>query len=346
MSEGGFSGAPVTKIESSVGTFALKSHPILFRDRMLANHAFQEFLATRTAIPIPYLYRWSQGAIRHVSVEERYIGRVVGTQPPPDTLLVKDESCWELSDWMPGQPVRSTGWIRDEALNNVIDAIAAMHSCVRDWSPNWSIPADCIERGLELRSNKLLSFVQSGFDNYKAQWESLADRNGHPVLLSLGRILSQARALGSRLLGPMQSLASIPRPSHWIARDLWREHFLFDGDRLTGVIDFTASKISWPGLDLARSLGTFLLDEDPRWESAVGRYQSVVGPNGIELDDIRVTHRVSTVLSAMHYVELACQSLDHQQARKAIYEPRIAARILELEMSMDSIAQSLQQAGA
>gem|GEM_PF-1485135 len=346
VSVGGFSGARVTKIESSVGTFALKSHPILFRDRVLANHTFQEFLATQTELPIPYLHRWSRGRTRHESVEEHDIGSVVSKKPLPDTLLVKDESCWELSDWMPGQPVRSTGWIRDEALNTVIDAIAAMHSCVRDWNPNWSIPADCIERGLELRFNKLLSFVHSGFDKYKARWKLLADRHGHPVLLSLGRILSQASDLGTRLLEPMQSLATIPLPSHWIARDLWREHFLFDGDRLTGIIDFTASKISWPGLDLARSLGTFLLDEDPRWESAVGRYRSAVSPNQIELEDIRVTHRVSTVLSAMHYVELACLNSDNQQARKAIYEPRIAARILELEISLNSIAKSLQQPGA
>lgn len=346
VSAGGFSGARVAKIESSVGTFALKSHPKQFRDRVLANHAFQEFLATQTALPIPCLHRWSQGRIRRASVEEHGIGRVVGTKPPPDTLLVKDESCWELSDWMPGQPVRSTGWIRDESLNHVIDAIAAMHSRVRDWSPNWSIPADCTERGLELRANKLLGFVQSGFDKCKAQWELFADRHGHPVLLALGRILSQARALGARLLEPMQSLATNPHPSHWIARDLWREHFLFDGDGLTGIIDFTASKISWPGLDLSRSLGTFLLDEDPRWESAVERYRSVAGPNEIEFNDIRVTHRVSTLLSAMHYVELACQSLDNQQATKAIYEPRIAARILELEISIDSIAMSLQRTDA
>jgi hypothetical protein len=346
IGSGGFSGATVTRIESALGTYALKPHPISFSDRIASTHAFQEFLAARTELPIPHLLRWSRGRLHFNSPQKHRIGNRNGPPQHPDTLFAIGEYCWELTDWKPGEPVRSTGWIRDEALNNVIDAIATMHAHVRDWELTWAAPVDCIERGLELRASKLSDYMQSGFDRCKTHWESIPDRRSQPVLKSLGRILSLARAVGSRLYKPMQELATIPVPSHWIARDLWREHFLFDGDRITGIIDFTASKISWPGLDLARSLGTFLLDEDPRWEAAIERYRFAVGKQEIELHDVRVTHRVSTILSAMHYVETACQSTESPQAWRLIREPRIAARILELETCMDSIAKAMQVTGA
>ena len=341
MGSGGFSGATVTKIESALGAYALKPHPISFSDRIASTHAFQEFLAARTELPIPRLLHWSPGRLQLSSAQDHSIGQLNGTPQRPDTLFAMGETCWELADWMPGEPVRSTGWIRDEALNNVIDAIATMHAHVRDSRPSWPAPVDCIESGLELRASKLTDYMRSGFDRCSTQWESIPDRRSQPVLASLGRILSLARAIGSRLYKPMQELATIPVRSHWIARDLWREHFLFEGDQLTGIIDFTASKISWPGLDLARSLGTFLLDEDPRWDAAIERYRSAMGQKDIDLRDVRVTHRVSTILSAMHYVEIACEHPESLQARNRIHEPRVAARILELEICMDSIAKAI-----
>lgn len=343
---GGFSGASVTKIESARGPFALKPHPILFQDRIIAIHAFQKFLATQTPLPIPRLLGWSHERPFSNSIAEHYIGRFERSPHSPDTLFVIGESCWELADWMPGEPVRSTGWIRDEALNNVIDAIATMHAHACDWRPAGPVPADCLERGLEFRASKLADYMQSGFDRCRTQWELIPNRRSQPVLSSLGRILSLSRAIGSHLYKPMQLLATVEIRSHWIARDLWREHFLFDGDRLTGIIDFTASKISWPGLDLARSLGTFLLDEDPRWESAIERYRLAAGQKDIELHDVRVTHRVSTILSAMHYVEIACRSVESLQAGNLLEEPRIAARVLELEICVDSIAKAMQVTNA
>ena len=341
VSVGGFSGAIVAKIESATGAFALKPHPIQSRDRIASAHAFQEFLAARTKLPIPRLLHWSSGRL-HFTYDRVPGVRGINEEPQKrDTLFVQGDSCWELADWMPGEPVCSSGWIRDEALNAGIDAIAKMHAHARDWSLPWPAPSECFESGLELRARKLAVYMQSGFDRCRTQWDSIPHRRRQPILASLGRILSLAITLGSRLIGPMQHLATQPIRSHWIARDLWREHFLFEGDRLTGILDFTASKISWPGLDLVRSIGTFLLDEDPRWETAVERYQTALGERNIKLHDIRVTHRVSTVLSAMHYVEMALESDENLQLGNRIDDPRIAARILELEVCMESIAKAM-----
>jgi Ser/Thr protein kinase RdoA (MazF antagonist) len=57
--------------------------------------------------------------------------------------------------------------------------------------------------------------------------------------------------------------------------DVWHDHVLFDGDRLTGLIDYGAMKIDHPAVDLARLLGSLVEDDPEGWSVGLAAYREV-----------------------------------------------------------------------
>src|SRR5262249_8929486 len=47
--------------------------------------------------------------------------------------------------------------------------------------------------------------------------------------------------------------------------DVWHDHLLFEGDRLTGLVDYGAVKLDHVAVDLARLLGSLLDDDESSW---------------------------------------------------------------------------------
>ena len=57
--------------------------------------------------------------------------------------------------------------------------------------------------------------------------------------------------------------------------DVWHDHVLFDGDRVTGLIDYGAMKIDHPAVDLARLLGSLAEDDLAGWTIGLAAYREV-----------------------------------------------------------------------
>jgi len=57
--------------------------------------------------------------------------------------------------------------------------------------------------------------------------------------------------------------------------DIWTDHVLFEGDRVTGLIDFGSAKIDHPAVDLARLLGDCLGGEPLRWQPLLDAYHTI-----------------------------------------------------------------------
>ena len=58
-------------------------------------------------------------------------------------------------------------------------------------------------------------------------------------------------------------------------RDARPEHFLFEGNRLSGLIDFGAMGFETVAADLARLLGEWLADYEPLRTEALAAYEQV-----------------------------------------------------------------------
>ncbi len=160
--------------------------------------------------------------------------------------------CWDLVDWMPGEPIEADTAI--EKISAGVAAIARFHLSTRHLGRRAQVAPAVVDRMLRLRQ--------------------LSDRIGSLVELSdsaaLNSPLEDAVRRAAQLLGTHwnqvrtqigQSLAAhMDRPvlTQYVLRDVHRQHILFSEDRPSGLIDFDAARIDTPAVDLARWAGSFL----------------------------------------------------------------------------------------
>jgi homoserine kinase type II len=87
-----------------------------------------------------------------------------------------------------------------------------------------------------------------------------------------------------------------------VLRDIWSDHLLFEGERVSGIIDFGTVRIDEPAADLARMLGSlhpYELDVRLRAIEAYNRKckDQPVNPTRVELLD-----RSGTLLTALQWM--------------------------------------------
>lgn len=95
-------------------------------------------------------------------------------------------------------------------------------------------------------------------------------------LAALGRgILELSRPLLPNIERSLQVAERIQLPLQPSIRDLRSEHFLFQGDALSGIVDFGSMRVESPVGDVARALGSLVGDEDSRREKGLAAYEAI-----------------------------------------------------------------------
>jgi homoserine kinase type II len=131
---------------------------------------------------------------------------------------------------------------------------------------------------------------------FVADWQRLVRSGWHP-LTAAGRedpLLPLLERAWHRL---PDALERVPRRlQRWTATaqrsqpclcDLWHDHLLFEGDRLTGLLDYGAVKVDHVAVDLARMLGS-LIDSDPAgWQAGLRAYRQIAP---LEADEEELAH--------------------------------------------------------
>jgi homoserine kinase type II len=84
--------------------------------------------------------------------------------------------------------------------------------------------------------------------------------------------------------------------------DVWHDHLLFEGDRLTGLVDFGAVKVDHVAVDLARLLGSLVGDEDDGWETGCAAYRAVRPLTADEETLARALDRTGTIIGAANWL--------------------------------------------
>ena len=108
---------------------------------------------------------------------------------------------------------------------------------------------------------------------------------------------------------------NIPFPLQPCLRDIWHDHVLFTGDKVTGLVDFGAIDIDTPATDIARLLGSL---GPATTRQAVGetgpRQPTSAGPTTSRNDESRAVHALDT--SRHHPRRLQLDPLDlHRRPR-------------------------------
>jgi homoserine kinase type II len=241
---GGYSGARLWRFRALPGELVLRSWPPHAPGRaQLENIHRWLFQTSETGLtPVP---------LRDMSA--RSIQEFEGT-------------LWEITPWLPGQP-DSTSPPSAARLHAAFAALAALHS-------QWAVQIDVnCSPGLALRYHALEQLLRGGFDVIEV---ALA---GHPPSSALvpraREWLALARSVAPTLYGALRIASRSTLKLQPCLRDARPEHFLFEQDRLCGIVDFGAMGLDCVAGDLARLIGDWLEGDRDSRTRALSAYEQI-----------------------------------------------------------------------
>jgi Ser/Thr protein kinase RdoA (MazF antagonist) len=235
---GGFSGARLWRLDTLADSFCLRAGASTETPSHLQQrHAL--ILRARAAGPV-------------------FVPAVISTSNG-STIVEHAQRCWEMMEWLPGtadfhaspSPAR---------LRAASSALAQLHIAWEGLAAATGIPPAVGRR---------LAAAQAVIPM------SAASRSRHPLLEPLRVRTRQALARWlpevPRMLGEWESFRCSLQPC---LRDVWHDHLLYQGDVLTGLVDYAGIGIDSVATDLARMLGSLIEDDDDRWREALDAYRA------------------------------------------------------------------------
>ena len=301
-SAGGLSGAQFWRLATPRCTLLLRRWPVEHPtpDRLRFIHAVLRHAADRGIDFLPVPIATADGA----------------------TLVSHAGHRWELAPWLPGVADYDRS-PRAEKLHAAMAALAEFHKAVADFQTSPPLasllrPAPAITTRLprlrELELGGADALAQAITDSH---WPELAPL-ARQFLAALPRAVPQA----IRQLVP---LADVKFPLQPCVRDVWHDHVLFDGDCVTGLVDFGAMQIDTPATDVARLLGSLVSDNEIGWRAGVAAYTSVRPLSEQELAAVTALDASGTILAAANWIRWI-----YLDGRRFDNRKKIAARFKRL----------------
>jgi len=242
---GGHSGARLWRYRSAAGQFVLRAWPPAGpgRTHLERVHHWLSLTADLGFTPVPIRDNSGQ------SLRE-YDGRL-----------------WEVAPWLNGAP--DCGHVPTAPhLRAAFAALAALHVRLAGLGDRGFSP------GLIERHRSVRRLIDGEFDVLEGVCSGLREKECGPreqVLrwLKLARLL--ARNVEIRLRSAVTRVVFL-QPC---LRDARPEHFLFEGDHLSGLVDFGAMGIETVAADLARLIGEWLEGDSSARCNALAAYEAV-----------------------------------------------------------------------
>ncbi len=304
---GGFSGARIWRVETAAGPLCLRAWPEAGpspRDLAFIHSLMDRARAVGLTF-VPEVLRAEGGATR----------------------VAESGRLWDLTSWMPGRAdfhEHPSG----ERLTAACAALARLHDV---WAPPKPVcgPCPAVARRLE-RARQWSELVSSGWRPSFAPHDvgavrHWAERAWAALSFRAGRVPETLAAWAGRW-APIQPCVG----------DVWHDHLLFEGDRLTGLIDYGGAKVDHVAVDLARLLGS-LVGDPAAWEVGLRAYRGVRPLTPEEAELAAVLDRTGTVLAAANWLRW----LYHE--RRAFEDSdAVARRLAALVTRMESWPETVE----
>jgi homoserine kinase type II len=302
-SAGGFSGACFWRLETDLGALCLRrwppEHPTIERLQFIQAvlwHVRQEgFLQA----PLPLETLRHAGYVQHAG------------------------HLWELSPWMPGQ---ADYHLQPSAgrLRSALGTLARFHQA----ASSFPLPetAATASPGIAQRLAQVRELLSGGFQRLAGSitsgvWPALDAR--------AGRLLELA---GRTAPGVQATLADAAARSVGLQpciRDIWHDHILYVGQRVSAIIDFGALRAENVSADIARLLGSLAGDDAQAWQVGLQAYQAVRPLSGDEHQLLVAFDRSTVLLSGLNWLRWVYQ--EHRQFdRPDVVLARIDANLTRL----------------
>jgi homoserine kinase type II len=272
---GGFSGARFWRLETARGPLCLRrwpaEHPSPIQlqvvHRVLAHADSRGF----KALPIP-----------------------IATSRGP-TFIQHAGHLWELTPWLPGK----ADWADRPSparLSAAMMALARFHQAVADFpelvSPKQASPA------IRRRFDHLIEWKERGLDELGAALRS-GSEDWTEYARRLIALFEPARATIEPAL--RQAGETIVAQQLCIG-DVWHDNVLFDGDEVSGLVDFGTLRTDSVAADIARLLASLAEDDPASWVSGLAAYQSVRPLAPAELALVPILDQAAVLLSGFNWL--------------------------------------------
>jgi homoserine kinase type II len=270
---GGFSGARLFRGEGTAGRMCLRAWPASKpADRVRRLHRLMLHARGQGLDFVPAVYATGEG----------------------DTVVEAGGRVWGLTQWLDGR----ADFAEHPSQARLEAACAALARLHRAWETfaGPAEPCPAVRRRLKIL----------------ADWQALVSggwRPQPPLDPSLDPLwLVAERAWRGvpgwlpevpRLLGPWLDFRPPVQPC---LCDPWHDNLLFDGERLTGLVDYGAVKADHVAVDLSRMLGSLAGDDPQGWERGLRAYRHVRGLDDNEEQLARILDRTGTILALVNWL--------------------------------------------
>ena len=269
----GFSGATLWRVETDRGSFCLRRWPAGFRDQ-------EKLLSTSRVLALA-----ARNGCEFIPVP------IIANDSVP--FVTADDCLWEMTPWMAGQANFNEAPSAVK-LSSAMTALAKFHQVLESVQSSPAVPLSVSQRVDQLRTlpNVLVNAARNSSAAPSDRIRELAIAASFKLPTRQTLLLQQAA-----------DLAQFSVRVQPVIRDIWHEHVLFTGDRVTGIVDFGAMRVDTVACDLARLLGSIRMGGQPPWQLGLQAYQQSRPLQKEELGLIPWLHETGVVLGLLNWIE-------------------------------------------
>ncbi len=274
---GGFSGAQFWRVKTEQAVLALRCWP--------------------RPHPTPQRLRFLHALLRHVYEQGVRCVPVPLRTAMGESWVECAGHLWDLTPWLPGTAAEAQ---RPEPLRlqAAMATLAEFHQAAASF-PEFSRQTGP-SPGLAARREQLDRLLREGTEQLQAALAPEVWPEGVPLAQRIVQLFPLTAPAISRQLHRASELRG---PIQICLRDVWREHVLFTGNQVSGLIDFGAARPETPAADVARLLGSLAGDETWAWEQGLRAYEEVRSLSTVERELIPIFDRTTVLLAGLNWIE-------------------------------------------
>lgn len=311
-SAGGFSGAALWRIRTHEDDLCLKRWP--------AEHPTEDHL------------RFIHSVLLHVRRQGLHWVAAPMANRWGTTWVVSAGRFWELTPWLPGKAdFRADP--RPSRLRAALGALALFHRAAQT-CPDFA-PREDFSPAARQRREHFHRLAAGDLDELRR----CVAGDVWPELFELAQ---RAVGLVRETLAPvgleLEAASGWTAPLQPCIRDVWHDHVLFTGERVTGLIDFGALRVDCVAVDLARLLGSLAGNDSSRWQIGLEAYESVRPLQEKEKAMVGILDRSGTVLAAVNWVQWL-----YRDRRRFADRDAVIRRVRDVVVRLEHLAGGLHE---
>jgi Ser/Thr protein kinase RdoA (MazF antagonist) len=183
--------------------------------------------------------------------------------------------------------------------------------------------------GIHQRTGQLRQWLAGGLEELEAAIRPGVWPQGE---FRARRILRLVPNLAGGVLVLLEACESSTVPLQFCIGDVWRDHVLFQGDTVVGLVDFGSSRVDNVSTDLARLLGSLAGDDRQWWQIGLEAYRTSRPLEEAERRLVRAFDRSTVLMSGLNWIDWI-----YRQGRVFVSSDAIPRRLDEILIRLENM---------